>query len=338
MESSGFQLQGGRSTGSYYDNMGASLQLRARASYDGLKALKEGEAVIAFGDMVMDVGIFYSNPGHAKAMRVTRYVSLPPPDENVIKHSGIIAKVRDLMVNKNWTAMKADVKVDTPPEIDAMAKTVARAKKANRKPIESGMVAVVGVHALNNPIEAAAAGDAAGGGAGAPPLAAQKPQAAPPAPGNPPLVATPRAPVITPPASKVPAATAPPPVQKPVVTTAATPPPTTGAETAAAANPMAFFTKKTTDQPAAPPATPPAGTPPGGPISWDKLATEVGAPAAPPSAPPGAPPATPPAAAAPPATPPASPLDPQSRDIIEKTGKDLGEALFKKKDDDGKGQ
>ncbi|HTK85265.1 MAG TPA: type IV secretion system DNA-binding domain-containing protein [Patescibacteria group bacterium] len=350
MESTGFQLQGGRGTGSYYDNMGASLQLRARASYDGLKALKSGEAVVCFGDRIVDTMMFYSNPGHAKAMRVTRFVALPPPDENVIKHANIIAKVRDLMVHKTWTAAKAEAKVDTPAEIDAMAKTMVRAKKANRNPTECGMIAVVGVHALNNPIEPEKT-ETTGGGGSAP--AVQKPQAAPPpAPGGstPPLAAPPRTPPVQQPppakapvtAAATPAAPPPPPAQKPVVTAAA-PPSTAAADAATAANPMAFFTKgKPAGAETQPPAAaPPAGTP-GAPISWDKLV-----PQEPAKQPPATPPAAPPAAAQPPPAAPAqqpppstagSSLDPQSRDIIGKAGKDLGDMLFKGKKDDGDGK
>src|SRR5690606_14136410 len=145
---SGFQLSGGRGTGSYYDSQQAALQVRPRASYDGLRAFKEGEAVIAFGEMVVDAHIFYSNPGHAKAMLVTRYISLPPPDENMIKNASVLGKVRDLMVHKSWTAMKADVAAETPEEISAMAKLLESAKKQKAEPVDTGKLAVVAVHAL----------------------------------------------------------------------------------------------------------------------------------------------------------------------------------------------
>jgi intracellular multiplication protein IcmO len=324
MESTGFQLQGGRGTGSYYDNMGAGLQLRARASYDGLKALKEGEAVICFGDRIMDVGVFFSNPGFAKAMRVTRYIALPPPDENVIKHANIIAQVRDLMVKKDWTAMKADAKVDTPAEIEAMAKTLVRAKKAKRTPIETGMIAVVGVHALNNPIEAEKAAESGGGAT--PPLTAQKPAAAPPpAPGGAsPLAAIPRKPIEPPKTSAAP----PPAESKPITATVSA---ASDKPEATAANPMAFFTKgKTADTPpgaaSATPASPAAA--PASPVSWDKLASDVAGKTA----------APPPSAE----SPPGSALDPESKAIIEKAGKDIGASLFGNnntdKDKDGKGE
>lgn len=152
-EASGFQLSGGTG-GSYMDSQQAGIQIRPRASYDGLRAFKEGQAVIAFGEMVVDAKIFYSNPGHAKAMRVTRFMSLPPPDDIIIKHAGTITKVRDLMVHKTWTAMKADVAIPTPEEIDAMSKVFAAGKKKKDIPgIEQGKAALVSVFALDNELE-----------------------------------------------------------------------------------------------------------------------------------------------------------------------------------------
>ena len=85
MEASGFQISGDRQLGSYQDNKQAGVQVRSRASYDGLKGFREGQTVIAFGSMVVDVQIFYSNPGHAKAMRVTRFMALPPPEEQLLR-------------------------------------------------------------------------------------------------------------------------------------------------------------------------------------------------------------------------------------------------------------
>src|SRR5262249_3407195 len=119
-EVSGFQMAGGTEFGSYFDTQQAGVQLRPRASYDELRKFKEGQAVITFGERVCDCKIFYSNPGHAKAMRVPRFMALPQPDENVMKHADAITTLRDLMINKTWTAERADVALETPPEIDAL--------------------------------------------------------------------------------------------------------------------------------------------------------------------------------------------------------------------------
>ncbi len=152
LESSGFQLSGDRQTGSYYDTNQAGMQIRARASYDGLKAFREGQAVIAFGSMVVDTNMFYSNPGHAKAMRVTRFVALPPPDEQMLSAAPQIGKLRDLLVNKTWTAMKADVRTETQGEITALNEGFEEGLRASKSGSEASMLAVVAVYGMSNPL------------------------------------------------------------------------------------------------------------------------------------------------------------------------------------------
>lgn len=168
MEASGFQLSGDRQTGSYYDTKQAGMQIRARASYDGLRGFKEGQAVIAFGPMVIDAQMFYSNPGFAKAMRVTRFIALPPPDEQILSSAPQITKLRDLMVHKTWTAMKADVRTNTPAEITALDKGFAEGAGAGLNPSEAGMVAVAAVYALTNPLTRSGLGGGSGPAAESP--------------------------------------------------------------------------------------------------------------------------------------------------------------------------
>jgi intracellular multiplication protein IcmO len=153
MESGGFQLHGGRGTGSYYDNQSANLQIRSRAAYEALRAFKEGQAVLAFSEMVIDVNIFYSNPGHAKAMRVTRFIALPPPDDILIKHASTITKVRDLMVHKTWTASKADVAAEKVQEIAVMSDIYQMARTDGGDNMLASMASVSALYALNNPNE-----------------------------------------------------------------------------------------------------------------------------------------------------------------------------------------
>jgi intracellular multiplication protein IcmO len=241
MESGGFQQAGSSSSASYHDTKQASLQIRPRASYDGLRGFKEGEAVVTFGEAVVDTSIFYSNPGHAKAMRVTRFIALPPPDENLIKSAPAITKLRDLMVHKTWTAEKADVAVETPEEIAAMAKTFRDGRKKKMNVLESGMAAVVAIHALNNEVvidegTASSSTTSSGGGDNKAPAAPQKPPLTAQKPG---AIDKPVSPLKPPPTT---AAT---PEQK---TTDAAP-----AEKADNSNPMSFFsTKKNEEAPAAP--------------------------------------------------------------------------------------
>ncbi|MCF8496432.1 MAG: type IV secretion system DNA-binding domain-containing protein [Alphaproteobacteria bacterium] len=151
-EVSGYSMSGGGGMGSYFDTQQAGVQVRARASYDGLRSLKEGEAVLTFGDKVIDCAMFYSNPGHARAMRVTRFMALPDPDEQIIKHSTAIGALRDLLIDKAWTAERADVAVETSPEIEALLRGFDLADRPEVDPVDTGIAALVEVHALNNPL------------------------------------------------------------------------------------------------------------------------------------------------------------------------------------------
>lgn len=151
-EVSGFQTQAGSLSRSYHDNFQAGVQDRKRANYDAIRAQKEGEATIAFGDRVVDVRIFYSNPGFAKAMRVTRYMPLPPPDETLLKHNESITKLRDLMVKKGWTAARADVSPESPAELRALNDGFNLQESGDISRLERGILSVVSLHALNNPV------------------------------------------------------------------------------------------------------------------------------------------------------------------------------------------
>lgn len=157
VQTTGFQLQGGVSTGSFYDNLGASITANDRADYGDLKKLREGQAIMIFENIVIDVQIFYSNPGHAKAMRVGRFLSLPPMDENILKHREQITKLRDHLVSKTWTAAKADVKAATPMQIDAMREGYKVGVEYGAPPVEWAIAAISEVHARQFPEEAAKA-------------------------------------------------------------------------------------------------------------------------------------------------------------------------------------
>ncbi len=258
MEASGFQLAGGsQSTGSYYDNKQAGLQIRSRASYDELRGFKAGQACIAFGEMVIDTQIFYCAPGFAKAMRVQRFVALPPPDENLIRNASVITKVRDLLVHKTWTATKAAARIETPDEILAMAKALEFAQKEGKTGrTQAGMAAVASVHILHNPddLEApqTATGAATGGSTGGPAsgMGVSAP-AAPPLSSSPavpqsPAAVSPLASII---ATRQPAP--PPPADMPPLTaTAPAAQQPTAQQPAAQKSPLSGFVK--------PPAQPPA--------------------------------------------------------------------------------
>ena len=151
---SSLQLTGGMSTGSYADTNAVGIETGTRADYDDLKNMKEGEAIISFAMDVLEANIFYSDPGHAKAMRVTRYIALPEPDETLIKHTDEITKLRDLLCSKEWTATKADVAVETSEEIDALRKGFGLGIEHFEEAIDHGIIALADLHANLYPVEA----------------------------------------------------------------------------------------------------------------------------------------------------------------------------------------
>lgn len=301
-EVSGFQLSGGMDTGSYRDTKQAGVQLRPRASYDGLRGFKEGQAVVTYGERVVDTKIFYSNPGFAKAMRVTRYMALPPPDDNMLKHANAITKLRDKMVNKSWTATNTEVAVATPPEINALIEGYRIAERAETK-ADAGITALVGVYGLDHNLKDLPP----------PPVTAAKP-----------AVATPASPLATKPGM----ASAPPsqpagvsPLAKKPDSAAVTPPPAAPpAQTtqAQSTGPMGFFgNAPAASTPAAAPAAQPPATPPASPPVPAPAATTTPAPAQ-----------TAPVAKK------SYKLPPEIENALKVAGQDAGRALFKGKKDD----
>ncbi len=154
-ELSGLQVDNTGFSKTYYDTHQANLTLRPNASYDGLKAFTEGQAVVCFGTGIVDVQMYYSNPGHAKAMRVTRFMALPPHKDDMMKHATSISTLRDRMVKKNWTAKKAAVAADIPEVISALMSASKKYKKV-KDPIDKSICSIVDVYAANNPIDMSA--------------------------------------------------------------------------------------------------------------------------------------------------------------------------------------
>ncbi len=152
-EMSGFQTDNSGFSKSYFDTHQASMQIRANASYDGLKSFSEGQAVICFGSTIMDAQVYYSNPGHAKAMRVTRFMSLAPHKADTLKNASSIARLRDRMVKKNWTAAKSTVVAETPDVIANLAKGFKRGEGKTDNFIDRSIYSIVDVYAADNVID-----------------------------------------------------------------------------------------------------------------------------------------------------------------------------------------
>ncbi len=287
----------------YYDNKQAGIQLRPRASYDGLRSFTEGQAVITFGKIVTDCKIFYCNPGFAKAMRVTRYMALPPPDEEIVKHAPSITKLRDLMVNKTWTAERAEVAAPVMAELKALAEGFKMARKPGINPVDAGITALIKVHTLTSPLDDTTAEPAAPPPESIIPSKPQTPQTfTAPAP----VAKKPQTPPIF-------GGSAPP----------STPPATQQSAAGAGGSPMSFFTA-----PGAKPETPAPVQPPHSPAQTTQQ---------PPAAPVMPVAEAPPQPVAPPApkTPEAPRLPQEIQDVLDAAAKDAARKLIK---DDDKNQ
>lgn len=145
---------GSSTLGAYGDTKAASVTTGTRADYDDLKEMTEGEAIISFGVDVLQCNIFYSNPGMAKAMRVSRYLALPDVDEAFVKHADNITKLRDVLFDKQWTAMKADVAMDVPQELEAVQAGYKLGQDSYEDPIDHGIIGLCALHAEMHPVEA----------------------------------------------------------------------------------------------------------------------------------------------------------------------------------------
>tara|TARA_R110002124_G_scaffold287216_1_gene471391 strand:- start:83714 stop:86134 length:2421 start_codon:yes stop_codon:yes gene_type:complete len=258
-EVAGFQTEAGSMGHNYTDGLQANVQIRDNASYDELRGFKEGQAVLTFGGSLFEAQMFYSNPGHAKAMRVTRYMALPPPNENLLRNAKSIRKLRDLMVKKNWTAEKADVAIETEPEIEALVAGFEKGEKHKESPLMNGIYGIVDIYGIQNEIPKPEAKTAPKGISATKPAGAA-PAAAPSAEnGQKPLTATRQRQVpktaqqtAPPPEAQQPQQAVPPVAETPQAPTA-TPVQTENEAAADKSDPMGFFSSPpAAEAPAAP--------------------------------------------------------------------------------------
>lgn len=141
-EVSGFQRgqQGG--TG-FMDSQQASIQSRARANYDGLKGFTEGRAICAFGKSVVEMQVYNSHIGDAKAMRVHRFLPIPPPAEDALESLRMVNVVLQRLRNPKWDP--AAIESPHSNDIDALAGGFKSAKEAGGTLLDCAIVGVAAV-------------------------------------------------------------------------------------------------------------------------------------------------------------------------------------------------
>lgn len=144
-EVSGFETQTGSLSNSYRGKADASMQSRARASYDDLRSFKEGQAVVTFGEMLEQVQVFYANPGNAKSMRVQRMLEPPKADEKRLRQKHTIINFLDNYRSKGWSMKSAAKDVDTAKEIALLAEGFKVGRQANIDLLECGALSLAKV-------------------------------------------------------------------------------------------------------------------------------------------------------------------------------------------------
>jgi intracellular multiplication protein IcmO len=163
-EVSGFQRGSGGQGSSgkgYMDSANASVQQRARASYDGLKGFTEGRAITAFGKSVNEIQVYNSDIGHAKAMRVHRFLPIPPPAEEALESLRMVDSVLRRLRNPKWNP--AALPAAPNRDIEALAQGFALGKSSNDF-VTCGIMGVASVaeaHSTIRPEDAAALADGA---------------------------------------------------------------------------------------------------------------------------------------------------------------------------------
>lgn len=115
---------------------------RAKASYDQLKAFKEGQSIVAFGERVVQAKMMYTNPGKIKALRVNKFITIPHPDptgkRGSIEVDAILERIRD----KKWTAANAGAPVKTEQVIINLSGFYKQGRQQKRHMNEAACYAV----------------------------------------------------------------------------------------------------------------------------------------------------------------------------------------------------
>ncbi len=135
----------------YVDTQSAGVQLRARVTYDELKGYREGRAICSFGETVTEIQIFNSDIGHAKAMRVQRFLPIPPPSEDALEGLHMVDNILRRFRNPKWNPKQVQMLPNE--DIDALVQGISDAKKENVALIEYGIRAIAAVAAAHKTIK-----------------------------------------------------------------------------------------------------------------------------------------------------------------------------------------
>lgn len=147
----GYQLNPGSITGAFETQTSASITFVDKIDYGSAQEFKEGQAALAYSNIVDEIKVFYCSPGTAKAMRVQKLLGFGKPDDYVMRNLKNIAALRDRLVHKTWTATKADVKADAEPELEQIIAGIKDAEAKGLSAIELGAMGLATLYVNENP-------------------------------------------------------------------------------------------------------------------------------------------------------------------------------------------
>jgi len=147
----GYTMNSGSLTGGFETQNSASITFYEKIDYGSAQEFKEGQAALAFANIVDEVQIYYCALEKAKAMRVQRFIGLPKTNDYVFKNMKNIAALRDRLAHKSWTAKKADVQTAPDERLATVIAGMESASENGLSAIEQGAMALTHLYASENP-------------------------------------------------------------------------------------------------------------------------------------------------------------------------------------------
>ena len=148
---SGYNINAGSLSGGFETQTQASITFVDKIDYGSAQEFKEGQAALAYANIVDEITVFYSNPGHAKAMRVQKLLGFAKTEEYMMKNHKNITALRDRLAHKSWTAAKADVSTETGTRLQTIIDGMTSASENDLNAIEQGAMALTHLYATENP-------------------------------------------------------------------------------------------------------------------------------------------------------------------------------------------
>jgi intracellular multiplication protein IcmO len=147
----GYTMNPGSLSGGFDTQDSASITFYEKIDYGSAQGFKEGQAALAYSNVVDEIQVYYCALERSKAMRVQRFLGLKKTDDYVAKNLQNIAALRDRLSHKTWTAAKADVQTKPSPELEQIIAGITAADDSDLDALEHGVMALTHLYASQNP-------------------------------------------------------------------------------------------------------------------------------------------------------------------------------------------